>query len=218
MTQSNPYQQLVLWVLDSLTDGTIQTSCLQTFPTIINQLFDADLFRRLFPRARFWGTAPLFTNQQMPLQVEGISGACLMTPKYVFEKVGGFNEDYFMYYEDMDYCLKVSKAGCKNYFIPDAVIMHHGGKSSEVSHNSFSCVMMVESARKYFHNWKGQLHAMVFRMSVGAKAILYLILLVMAYILTFSKDRRKSVCNRLYKWASIFRWFLGAERWLGMYR
>src|SRR5258708_7092431 len=52
------------------TDGTLQTSCIQTFPTILNQVLDAEILRRAFPRHRFWGTAPLFASDRKPVEVE----------------------------------------------------------------------------------------------------------------------------------------------------
>ncbi len=60
------------------TDGSVQTSCIQAFPTILNQLLDAEVLRRAFPRHSFWGMAPLFSGGENPAVVQVLSGACLM--------------------------------------------------------------------------------------------------------------------------------------------
>ena len=195
------------------TDGTLQTSCIQSFPTIANQLLDADLLRRWFPRAALWGTAPLYAGSAEPAAVEGISGACLATPRPLFEQVGGFSEDYFMYYEDMDYCLKARKAGYTNYYVPAARVVHHGGKSSGEAPDKFASVMMAESAWRFFHNQHGRGAASLLRACLAVKAVSRAFVLAVASLLAWPKLRRQQLKGAACKWGSVLRWALGAERW-----
>src|ERR1019366_1850950 len=111
-------------------DLSLQTSCVQTFPTILNQVLDTDYLRLRWPNCRLWGTASLFSQSPDPAEVEVISGACLMIKREVFERVGCFTEDYFMYAEDLDLCYKVHRAGFRNYYVKEASLIHYGGKSS----------------------------------------------------------------------------------------
>jgi len=60
-------------------DGTVQTSCVQAFPTILNQCLSAEALRQLTPKARLWGMRAIFENGGKPSEVEMISGACLIT-------------------------------------------------------------------------------------------------------------------------------------------
>ena len=69
----------------------------------------------------------------------------MMLKRDVFEKVGRFSQDYFMYAEDVDLSYKVSRAGFKNYYVPEAVVIHFGGASSAEATSNFSTVMMRES-------------------------------------------------------------------------
>ncbi len=193
-------------------DGTLQTSCLQSFPTIANQVLDAELLRKWFPRSRLWGMAPLHANASEPAEVEGVSGACLMTPRALFGQVGGFNEDYFMYYEDMDYCLKIHKAGWKNYYVPSAVIVHHGGKSSGGEHSKFSSVMMAESGWRFFRTQRGVVHAAVFRACLVAKAASRTCVLGLLSLAPVSEARRKRIKSALGKWSCVLRWAVGDEK------
>jgi len=74
----------------------------------------------------------------------GVTGACLLIEKSLFDKVGGFDTHYPMYFEDIDLCLKVRQLGYKVLVTPQAVVTHHETKSidkskaEEISERSFS--------------------------------------------------------------------------------
>ena len=195
-------------------DGTLQTTCLQTFPTIANKILDSNFVQRLFPKAKFLGTDPLFAQSDRPMPVEGISGACLMTSKEVFRKVSGFSEDYFMYFEDMDFCLKVIRSGYKNYFIPNAVIVHHGGKSAGGEYSRFSNVMMAESGWKFFCKQQGYYYALMYRVILAVKAVFISCILGAALMFSFEKKKRAQITGALGKWIHILGWCLGTEQWV----
>jgi len=63
--------------------------------------------------------------------VPWLSGACFMMRRSVFEEVGGFDEGYFLYLEDMDLCLQVHRKGYRNIYLPKAEIVHLFGGSSD---------------------------------------------------------------------------------------
>ena len=67
--------------------------------------------------------------KKSPYQVDFISGCAMMIKKEVFEKIGFFDERFFLYYEDVDFCLRTKKAGFKSVLIPKAVVDHHYQKS-----------------------------------------------------------------------------------------
>ncbi len=64
-----------------------------------------------------------------PVNAGWVSGACLIIKKSVFEKVGGFTEDYFLNYEDIDLCRKLELAGFSNYYFPYLKCIHSDHKS-----------------------------------------------------------------------------------------
>ena len=193
-------------------DGTLQTSCLQAFPTIANQVLDAGLLRKWFPRSSVWGTAALYAETPDPIRVEGISGACLMTPRTAFDRVGGFSEDYFMYYEDMDYCLKVHRAGLRNYYVPSAEVVHHGGKSSGGEYSSSASTVMAESGWRFFRIQHGPVCAALFRACMAGKAVSRVCLLGCLRWLVPSASRRQRAQAALGKWVAILRWSLGGKK------
>jgi GT2 family glycosyltransferase len=65
-----------------------------------------------------------------PLEVETLSGACLMLRRAAIAQVGGLDENFFMYLEDLDYCIRLREAGWKLYYLPAVHIIHLGEASS----------------------------------------------------------------------------------------
>jgi GT2 family glycosyltransferase len=193
------------------TDDSLQTSCIQTFPTILNQLLDAEILRRTFPRLPLWGMAALFNASSEPSEVQAIIGACVMLKREVFERVRRFDEGYFMYAEDIDLSFKVHQAGFKRYFLPAATLIHHGGGSSKSARSNFSTIMMRESIYHFMRVRRGRCSAAMFRLSQGFAALFRL-----PFAAVFSLWRgRQAVATTasVKKWFSILRWSLGLERW-----
>ena len=146
-------------------DGTIQ-------PSISNRPGPVLLFFRLLgvsrlisgERTRHWlsRTCGFFLGKTIrsylspyvahnsPFEVENISGACLMLRREVVEQVGFLDEGFFMYFEDMDYCLRLQNAGWKMYYLPQGEIVHFGGMSSGGRMRNYS----AHSYRALFHFYK----------------------------------------------------------------
>jgi GT2 family glycosyltransferase len=85
-----------------------------------------------------------------PVEVESISAACLMLRKEVVEQVGVLDERFFMYLEDMDYCIRVRQAGWKLYYLPHCEIVHLAGASSGGRMRNYS----VHSYRALFYFYR----------------------------------------------------------------
>ncbi len=60
-----------------------------------------------------------------------VSGACLFIQKELFQKLNGFDENFFMYFEDIDLCKRAKKSGYKIIYYPEFIVKHFGGKSFE---------------------------------------------------------------------------------------
>jgi GT2 family glycosyltransferase len=195
-------------------DLSIQTSCLQSFPTTDHQVLDAEYLRQLFPRWSLWGNRTLFEGTRRPVPVEGISGACLLVKRSVFERVGGFTPDYFMYAEDMDLCYKIHKAGWKNYYVPCATVVHHGGQSTTArSDKQFSSVMMRESIKHFMRVHYGELYARLFQSATACIAFCRMCLLAMAMAFPWPPQQKQSLSLSFRKWRRVCRWAFGLETW-----
>lgn len=191
-------------------DGTVQTSCIQSFPTVLNQLLGTEILRRLFPHSRLWGIMALSSNPSKPSSVEVISGACIMIKRSIFQKVFGFDERYFMYSEDLDLCYRVQEAGFNCLYVPDAQIVHHGGGSSGLARSMFSTVMTRESVFRFLTFHRGKPVAWLYRAAMGISSTIRLPL-----IAAMNGVTGKKICSNgsFRKWIYILRWSLGLESW-----
>ena len=192
-------------------DGTLQTSCIQAFPTIVNQMLASDFLVNRWPEAGMWGAAPLYRQSPEPDEVQVISGACLMVRREVFEKIGGFSEDYFMYAEDLDLCYKVRRAGWKNYYVPEALVIHFGGSSSKQTASNFSSVMMRESVWRFLRKTRGGFYGSGYRCAMLASALCRLGALGLCLPVQAWRGRQPACRSSLRKWWAILLWSLRAD-------
>ena len=196
-------------------DRSLQASCIQPFPTILNQVLDFDFLMTAFPKLSLWGTAPLFEAHTEPVPVDVVSGACLMIRRDVFERIGGFSTCYFMYAEDVDLCWKARKAGWKSYYLAGAQVVHHGGRSTAFKEKTnFSSVMMRESRLRFMRESRGSAYAVIYQVSTALVAACRVLVLSAAFVLPLGKSRGRSFRYAFRKWAAIFRWAIGLESWV----
>ena len=198
-------------------DGTLQRSCVQSFPTVLNQILDADVLMRMFPKSRLWGAAALFESTDTPVKVEVISGACLMIQKKVFESIGGFSPEYFMYAEDIDLCYKARRAGLNNFYVGNVAVVHHAGCSNKHSISNFSNVMMRESVYRFLLKSHGCLYCLCYRSLLGGAAAIRMALLLVLYPAFRMRGKVSEWASSFRKWVGIMRWGLGLECWIRKY-
>jgi GT2 family glycosyltransferase len=106
-------------------DGSLQYSC-RTFPTVWTGLFNKySLVSRLFPNNKFTRRY-LMTDydHEDSREVDWVSGCCMMVPRSAFIKIGGFDEKYFLFNEDVDLCHTLKHHGYKTFYFPQAKIYH----------------------------------------------------------------------------------------------
>ena len=100
-------------------------------PTMMTGLFGrSTLLSRLFPSARLARRNVLQTEDQTVRSVDWVSGSCVLVRRGAFNEVGGFDERYFLYWEDADLCRRLRNAGWSVRFRPDARVVHVGARSS----------------------------------------------------------------------------------------
>jgi len=191
------------------TDRSLQISCVQAYPTIWNQLLDSDLLRNMFPMLRLWGMQPLFAKAGVPAKVDAISGACLMVKREVFSVVGGFDDSYFMYVEDLELCRRITSAGYAIHLMNDCEVIHHGGTSSAKQSDHFANIRQQEALLQYFRASKGSWYCWLYRAALTSVSAMRLI--VILSLLPFIRiARRKSNWSfSFHKWSHILRWAVG---------
>lgn len=100
----------------------------------------------------FLGRASHYENRQPKKEIDYLSGACMMIDSCVFSKIGFFDESYFMYYEDVDFCLRAKKGG---FFIRLAqnVIVGHALKEHKVSNDRQKMNYLLKSNKRFIESW-----------------------------------------------------------------
>lgn len=101
----------------SFQDGAEQPSC-GPFPTLAGTVG-----RMLLPR-RIRKYDLTRSSGQEAREVDWVTGAFIGFRREAFNTIDGFDEDYFMYYEDVDFCLRARRAGFPSYFLPTAKAIH----------------------------------------------------------------------------------------------
>ena len=111
-------------------DGSLQLACRRSIPTLRSAFFRFAGLSRLFPRHRALAAYNLTHIDEMETaDVESVSGAFMMTRRSLVDKIGGLDERFFMFGEDLDWCLRVARAGWRVVYWPDVVIRHLKGQS-----------------------------------------------------------------------------------------
>jgi len=113
-------------------DGSLQLSC-RKFPTILRALFGREsTLRKIFPNnmiSKEYLMSKLDYNKiQFP---DWVRGAVILFKTDIFEKIGGFDEKFFLYFEDTDICLRLREKGYEIAYLPEAVFYHKLGSSTK---------------------------------------------------------------------------------------
>ena len=137
-------------------NGELDHSC-RGFPAPLSLAFEYFFISRLFPKSKLFGAYRMdWFGYDRIMEVDQPMASCLIARKTVFDQVGGFDERFPIFFNDVDWCFRVKKAGWKIHFIPNAVVVHHGAASTrqvkekmiEESHRS-----LAEYYRKHYSGW-----------------------------------------------------------------
>lgn len=190
-------------------DGEVADQNLQWFPNPFTE-FVAHAFLTYGMVRRLQGLLPL----NDPLRsgfVQKLYGGCCMVRTIVLEKVGWFDERFFMYAEDVDLSRRIREAGWKLYYLSDAKIMHVAGGATKRAGSDFSVLMGCESMEKLIAKYQGVLAALLYRSCLFAASILRLCFLAIVVLASpvLPSGRRNSCREAIRNCALRIKWALG---------
>jgi len=111
-------------------DGTIQRS-VRNFPHFSTLVYEALGLSRLFSRQQIFGHwRNRFFDHDKKVTVEQPMASALMMRREVIAKVGDWDEEFFVFFSDVDYCRRIRDAGCRILFVPEAKAEHETGGST----------------------------------------------------------------------------------------
>ncbi len=128
----------------------------------------------LFPKSKLFGKYHLsYLDNDKIHEVEILSGAFMMLRKETLDKIGLLDETFFMYGEDIDLSYRIIKAGYKNYYFPEARIIHYKGESTKKSSINYVFVFynaMIIFARKHFSTKNARLFSILIHLAIYLRA------------------------------------------------
>ena len=143
------------------------------FPSLFPSIFKLFGLSALFPKSKIFaryylGNLSEYENHE----VDVLSGAFMLIEKKVLDKIGGFDEDFFMYGEDIDLSYRIQNAGYKNYYFSESTIIHFKGESTKKG--SLKYVQLFYGAMNLFlqkHNTstKSNLYSFFIKIAIGLK-------------------------------------------------
>lgn len=147
-------------------DRTAQSS-LRRFPTRRTAFVESTVLQRYLPRARVlqrYYCEDLAPNQVH--EVDWLVGACLLVRRATIQEVGGLDETFFMYSEEMEWCHRIKRAGWKVVYLPVPQVVHHHGQSSDQD---------VAARHIHFQDSKCKVIAMMYGRWMGALLRVFLL-------------------------------------------
>ena len=142
-------------------DGSIQHSRYR-FPRVVTAYFESTWLQGIAPQSVIdhyhMNDMPL----DRPVDADWLNGACLMTRREIIEQVGGLDEGYFMYSEELDWCRRIKEAGWRIVYEPAAQVTHFVGQSSEQAVTARH-INFQRAKLRYFRKYHGALAAGLLR-------------------------------------------------------
>ncbi len=157
--------------------GEVQKSC-GVFPTLLTEFFSRTFLDRLFPRhqivARYSMGAWDYSSTR---KVEWVTGACMMMGKPTYDALSGFDENFYMFYEDVDLCFRITQMGYSVLYCVESAVTHIGG-ASWIEFREIPIEHKCRSALYFFSKHFGAEQLLVLRFLCLVEIVLtYIILL-----------------------------------------
>ena len=144
------------------------------FPSPAVAFYKISGLSRIFPKSKKLGRYHLgFLDKKEIHEVDVLAGAFMLLRKKVLDDIGLLDETFFMYGEDIDLSYRIVKAGYKNYYYPDAAIVHYKGESTKKSSVNYVFVFykaMVIFARKHLPPHTASTFAMLINVAIWLRA------------------------------------------------
>lgn len=152
-------------------DGTLQMS-VRRFPNPLAALFRNTIVGRLFPNDRFTRDYLMadFSHDETT-SVDWVSGCAMLATEPFLAKVGFMDPEYFMFSEDVDWCWRAHKAGFQVVYVPDAVVTHAIGRSTDKVPNRMIGRFHRSVFRFYVKNMVPEMPAWKRPFAIGLAAI-----------------------------------------------
>ncbi len=130
------------------------------------------VFAALFLKGDYFGLTRSSPNKIM--KVDWVSGACILTKKTLYQRLGGFDQDIFMYMEEVDLLYRAARRGYSTYFYPASQIIHLGSASSQGK--TFPILQVYKGFIFFYKKHLSIFHLLALHLLLKLKALIALII------------------------------------------
>lgn len=180
-------------------DGSLNPTSVWGRPTLWSAFLHATCLSTAFPRTTFFSPRQMGSWKRDGVrQVDVVSGCFLLIKRNLWIELDGFDEEYFMYGEDVDLCIRASASRYRPLFTPEATIIHHGGASEPVRDEKMIRLLraQVRTMRKHWSRPGAWIGTQLLAAGAGAR-------LIAASVLRLTSRKERGV--RGEAWGAVWR-------------
>lgn len=156
--------------------GTFAPDAKKSFPTLSVAIFKTTGLNKIFSRSPYINKYyAVHVQEHETAAVEVLSGCCMLLRSSLLQRIGlAFDEDYFMYCEDVDLSFRIQQAGYENIYFPEATLIHYKGESTRKA--SLSYIRIFNEAlstfvRKHYTKANATLFILLINVGIALRAV-----------------------------------------------
>jgi GT2 family glycosyltransferase len=185
-------------------DGSLQRSC-HRFTSPLRAMCDQLLISTAIPRSRLFGNYRTWAHDEQRM-VDVVIGACMLVRREAIERVGLFDEDFFLYAEETDWCKRFQNAGWHVGFTPSAIVTHLNGASGKAQADRVF-TEFHRGQERFVRKHYCAAGLFWYRLMVVCGALIRIISFGVAGILLPAK--RAKLFELVHRWSRLLRWTMG---------
>jgi len=192
-------------------DLNLQTSC-RYFPTLFTVLSQFFGLSAMFPKSKIFGRYDMgYWDHNQIRNVDCVPATSLLVRKKVVQEVGLLDENYFMYFEDTDWCYRITRAGWKVVFLPNAKVIHLGGASAAESSRGLFYDRTItrelfNSLFYYFRKFHGGFSVLILRIFIPLSLVMRMLKWIFA--LMFHRINEKEFSYKIRSFSQMIKYCL----------
>ncbi len=149
----------------------------KAFPSLSVAIFKTTGINKIFSRSAYFNKYyAVHIGERETAEVDVLSGCCMLIRKKAMDEAGGpFDEDYFMYCEDVDLSYRIGKAGYKNMYFPEVDLIHYKGESTRKMTLSYVRIFneaLVTFVKKHYSKNDARLFVLFINVGIMLRAVL----------------------------------------------
>jgi GT2 family glycosyltransferase len=194
--------------------GGRQQRSVKGFPTLWTHFCDMFLLDKIFSQTRLFGRGEMaYFSYDRTAEVDHVMAAAFLVRREVLKTAGMFDERFSIYYNDMDWCYRIKEQDWKIYYVHDAVVTHHGGKTVDAINRDFSYFHeLYNNVMLFYEKHYGRFAVVVYKLLLAAGFLWRSIAWTVRWLL-FRSQRARTMMS--FSWKSLA---TGAKFWIPLAR